>query len=305
MSTDSSSNEEEKILKLWSDINFPGSFRGVKTFQALLKSDLNIDVSEQQLYKILRKEPIYLVHLIKPYHVKRRPFVTHSYGEVVQADIGFMFPDPESKFKCFLLLIDVYSNKIFIELLENKTSSEVARGLKNIFTKFGAPIYKLETDNGKEFTGSEPKALYKKLHLVFKTKRGLHKASFAEAAIKQVKRKLFMFLRKNLTKHWSSYIDLIVDGLNSIPLKRLGYLSPNLINDVTDSVKVNEQLKLHNLPIPKQPTYVEQRQNTEDYFQSLKYQNEKVLKVGDYVYIRLKKEPLTKSFDLQVWLEIC
>ena len=30
--------DEKEILSLWKDISFPGSFRGVKTFQALLKT---------------------------------------------------------------------------------------------------------------------------------------------------------------------------------------------------------------------------------------------------------------------------
>jgi len=33
-------NDDSEILKLYRDISFPGSFRGIKTFQALLKTGL-------------------------------------------------------------------------------------------------------------------------------------------------------------------------------------------------------------------------------------------------------------------------
>lgn len=46
------SNEE--ILNLWHDKNWIGSFRGIKTFQSLLKTDKNIDISEKRLYNILK-----------------------------------------------------------------------------------------------------------------------------------------------------------------------------------------------------------------------------------------------------------
>ena len=36
---------DKKLLELWRDPNFSGSYRGIKTFKLLLKTDLNIDVS--------------------------------------------------------------------------------------------------------------------------------------------------------------------------------------------------------------------------------------------------------------------
>ena len=48
---------DEEILKLWRDPNFAGSYRGVRAFQTLLKTDLNIDVSEQRLLNILKTDP--------------------------------------------------------------------------------------------------------------------------------------------------------------------------------------------------------------------------------------------------------
>ena len=53
---------DDKLLELWRDPIFSGSYIGVKTFQILLKTDLNINVSESRLYKILRNDQIFLMH---------------------------------------------------------------------------------------------------------------------------------------------------------------------------------------------------------------------------------------------------
>lgn len=53
---------DEDLLKLWRDPTFSGSYRGIKTFQILLKTDKNIDVSENRLYKVIKKDPIFLIH---------------------------------------------------------------------------------------------------------------------------------------------------------------------------------------------------------------------------------------------------
>lgn len=140
--------DEDKILALYKDISFPGSFRGIKTFQAVLKSDKGIDVSEQSLRRILQKEPIYLIHQLKPFKIKRRSTITHNYGEIVQADVAFMFGESENKQSYFLTLVDVFSGKVFVEVLQNKESQSVAQALEDIFKRFGAPIYELQTDKG-------------------------------------------------------------------------------------------------------------------------------------------------------------
>lgn len=290
---------ESEIIQLWKDISFPGSFRGLKTFQAVLKTDKNIDITENKLLKILRKEPLYLIHQIKPIKKKSRNVTTHNYGEIVQADLAYMFEDDLTRSKYFLLLVDVYSQKIFVEVLSNKESETVASALEKIFKRFGAPIYSLQTDKGKEFTNQKCKALYKKLHIHFTTKRGLSKASFAEAAIFRVKRKLYIFLRSKLSKHWTEFIQQIVESLNNIPLKRIGYLKPNDITDVTSSYFVDQRLKANGLPIPKEPTYKKQQQNQTNYEKLAKH-NENLIKTGDYVYLKQKEDVFGKSFDIQV-----
>ena len=257
--------DEKQILKLWRDINFAGSFRGLNTFQAVLKTDKNINISKSDLYKILRKEPLYLIHQLKPYRAKTRPTVTHNYGELVQADLAYMFESDPTKAKYFLLLVDVFSDKIFVEVLNNKEAATVAKALEAIFKRFGAPIYEIQTDKGTEFTGKPCRVLFQKYRIVFRTKRGLRKSSFAESSIFRVKRKLYIYLRIQLSKNWKECIQDVVNSLNNIPLKRLGYLKPSSITNVTSSVLVDQSLKEHNLIVPTEPTFRQQLKNQQEY----------------------------------------
>ncbi|MBM3939083.1 MAG: transposase family protein, partial [Sphingomonadales bacterium] len=208
---------DNEILNLWRDIDFPASFRGVKTFQAVLKTDRNIDVPEKRLKEVLRQDPIFLIHQIKPQTFDRRKYVTHNYGELVQADLAYMFPDSDTKEKYFVLVIDVYSSKIFVEIVKSKESKDVAGALLKIFKEFKAPIYEIQTDSGQEFKGKACQDLFKKFKVLFRTKRPPNKANFAEAAIFRVKRKLYMYLRSSLKQNWASYIQGVVQGLNLIP----------------------------------------------------------------------------------------
>jgi hypothetical protein len=63
---------DKRILELWRSPQFSGSYRGIRTFKRLLKTDLDIDISESRLFNILKKDPVYLIHLKPARNFKRR-----------------------------------------------------------------------------------------------------------------------------------------------------------------------------------------------------------------------------------------
>lgn len=79
---------DQEILKLWKDPSFEGSYTGVNTFQLLLKTNFNEDISKKRLYDIFKKEPLYLKQLKPIRDFPRRTYDVRTIGEVLQADIG-------------------------------------------------------------------------------------------------------------------------------------------------------------------------------------------------------------------------
>ena len=287
---------DDKLLELWRDPNFSGSYRGVKTFQILLKTDLNINVSESRLYKILRNDQIFLMHQRKTKKIQRRSYDVNFYGQLVHIDLAHMYPDPTSGSKYFLLLIDVFSFKIFVHPLKEKSSETVAKALKTIFSDFGADIYEIQSDRGTEFKGKPCKDLFKEKKILFRFKFGKNKANFAEEGILLVKRKLYMTLRGTLSQQWVSILQKVVLQLNSTPLKRLGWLKPDSIGTIADSVKVNEAKQKNNIQIYREPTYKEQLANKKSYKGDISE--------GDYVYLDFDEKLFDKSFDVSVQYDL-
>lgn len=167
---------DKKLLQLWRDPTFNGSYRGIKTFQILLKTDLDITVSENHLYKLLKTDPIFLIHQKPQRNFARRSYDIQNYGELVQADLAFMFEF--DSYKYFLLVIDCFSSKIFTVPLKTKDSKEVSNAFKIIFEKFASKIYEIQTDQGTEFLGKS-KQLFKENNILYRVKIGKNKANFA------------------------------------------------------------------------------------------------------------------------------
>jgi len=138
---------DKTIIELWRSPQFSGSYRGIKTFKRVLKTDLDIDISETRLYNILKKDPVYLIHLKPARNFERRHLSVNNYGELVQGDIAQMYT--YDSYKNFLLVVDAFSSKVFVRPLKSKSSLEVKNAFEDIFQEFKAKIYVLQTDRGK------------------------------------------------------------------------------------------------------------------------------------------------------------
>lgn len=211
---------DEEIAKLWRDPSFPGSYRGARTFQVLLKTDLNIDISLSRIYKILNEDQIYLIHKPPKRIFLRRSYVVHNYGELCQMDIAFMFPDGEYKY--FLLLVDVFSSKVFTKALKSRETNEVKSALDKIIDEFQSQIYEIQSDKESAFISKVFKEYLQQKKIVFRLKSGKNKAAIAENYILILKRKLYMQLRGTLDNKWVSALPIVTRALNNTPIKRLG-----------------------------------------------------------------------------------
>ncbi len=282
---------DEKLLELWRDPNFSGSYRGIKTFQILLKTDLNIDVSEKRLYSVLKRDKNYIMHQKPVRNFERRHYDVNYYGELCQMDLAVMFN--YSNFVYFLLLIDCFSLKMFAKPLKSKSSASVSNALEEIFEEFGAPINVLQSDRGKEFIGC--KELFRKKKIVFRPKYGKNKASIAEWAIFIIKKKLYMLLRGILSQDWVKYLPDVIKQFNHTPQSKLGGIPPEQILSLVDSAKVFEARKQSHTNVFHEPNFKEQQKNQELY-----ESNKSNLQVGDFVYLTLDEKLFDKSFDVKV-----
>jgi hypothetical protein len=201
---------------------------------------------------------------------------------------------PYKDYKYFLLVTDCYSSKVFVEPLKSKESKEVSIAFKKILDEFKAKVYEIQTDSGSEFKGLTKK-LFINEKIVFKQKFGKNKASFSEALIFKLKRRLFLMLRANLSHNWVKYIQYVVNGHNDTPIKKLGWLKPNQIHSEFDSTLVESQKQKFNIKTYHEPDFETQRKL------QLKHKDDKKkLQIGDFVYLDLNEKLFDKSFDIQV-----
>ena len=102
-------------------------------------------------------------------------------------------------------------------------------------------------------------------------------------------------MRQNMDDRWPNNLQTVVDGLNEIPRKKLGFIAPAEINSLADGAKVFQARKDLDIKVYQEPDYHIQNA-TQEAFES----SQSKFQVGTYVYLDNKTTNFTKSFDTQV-----
>ena len=94
-------------------------------------------------------------------------------------DIAVLFKTKDN-YRYVLLLVDVFSSKVFTEPLKSRKIEEVLKALKKIVANFNSKIYEIQSDQEAAFLSKEFKAYFKNENIVFRPKFGKNKAAIGK-----------------------------------------------------------------------------------------------------------------------------
>lgn len=275
--------EDNQIKNLWLDTNFLGSFTGINNFQASLYTTFGEKISKKRLQSILDQIPSY-VSRIKPRNkFPRRPYDVYGFGQLLQADLGVMFKF--DSFYYFLLVIDVFSRRVFTRPLRTKETNTVKEAFEEIISEINNRIEVIQTDSGAEFKGL--KRFFEEKDIRHQYKYGKTKCNFAESAIFSIKLRLYTALRANNSRNWPLYLQKVVSNYNNTPKSYINNQTPNDFQSSFDDVKIPWR--------PKEPDFATQVKNQKKYGA-----NKNLPQPGSYCFLKkhLRTEVFEKSFDL-------
>ena len=251
-----------KALKYWTDLSIPGSFSSSLYFKKGLrargKSTKNIDKQlkhriEYQKLKNPRKR------------FPKRAYPAFFFGDRWEADLidwgrrGKRAGKPSRRF--ILLVIDVFSRKLFSSCLPNKKMTTVTRAFEGIIADLKPPYekpVKLQTDQGGEFKKAFTDRI-SQLGIQHSYAEGFLKARYIERAARNFKKVLLgQVLTEGKPKSDSEWFDLVkkvTENLNARYHKTL-QMTPDEVS--TKWLEVHRRLVEAE---KKQPTFREMLEN--------------------------------------------
>ena len=272
----------QQIVRLYTDIDFPGAFGSIANFRQNLAREKGIIIAYDALKKILEKISVYQMHVLTKRRFARRSLRAKGAGIDFHADLGYM---PMYKdFAYFLLLVDLYSNYIYVVPLKSKTAEAVRAAFQQLLSTFQLDKFtSLGTDAGGEFTGN--RNFFKDRRINLYIRRGDNKAFQAENYIRIFKHLLYKYLRSQRSKNWPAAVDNVVSQINNRRQRGLGSLTPAQVNNPFED--------------PVSRDIIKRNRYQSDAAASKRRHVVKEFKKNQFVFVNFKKEALYKGFDTQ------
>ena len=214
-----------------------------------LRDKLNVlytDITSKPSYSakiadFLRKNDVHGVYrrIVKREFPRRRVIARFPF-ELFMADL-MEFPQYKFRnrgFRFALILIDVFTKKLYTAQLKKKTKDETARAFETIFKEFDEFPINLVTDRGREFYNEEVQKLFDSYginHYSTPTKTKW-KASVAERVIRTVKSRLFKYFKAKKTTNWVDVLPQLTKNYNSTPHKSHGFPPEDVSSENRDIV---------------------------------------------------------------------
>jgi transposase InsO family protein len=188
-------------------------------------------VSQAKARRMLEEVDSYVSHreykrpsVFNPYYVYRR-------RELIQADLIDIseLRAHNNGVRYLLLIIDVFTKKIWVYPLKSKQGIQVRDALEAWLDTIGNPTPEVfATDAGTEFFNQHVRTLLNSRGVRQENSVGTCKAAVAERANKSLQVLLYKYMSENQTKEYLSKLDKLVETYNKRGHRTLNFMSPNM-----------------------------------------------------------------------------
>lgn len=140
-----------------------------------------------------------------------------------------------------LVIIDVFTRKLWVMPLKRKTAAETCRGLESWINHLQSENDKpshILTDNGKEFVNRCVKNLFVRYDISHHLSKNINKAAIAERVNKSLQILIYKYLTENSTLRYIDVLPHLVQTYNNRQHRTLNKYSPNEADDPINEVKI-------------------------------------------------------------------
>jgi transposase InsO family protein len=203
------------LHRIYYDPNHAASYAGLDKLYRQVKKEGKHKIERKEIQKWLSQQDTHTLHrpVIRKYVHNRvlAPSIDYQHD----ADTAHMtkYAQFNDNYKYFALFIDIMSRYVWTRPLKNATSQEIVKASGSVF-KEGRKPNKLRTDRGREWIAKNSEDFFKENNVHHFTTHNDNKASYAERAIKTIKKSLEKYMTHKQTRKWVDVLQAITDSYN-------------------------------------------------------------------------------------------
>lgn len=198
-------------------------------------------ITHAKAKQILEHEEVYTVHREFKQPKIYNPHYVHRRREQIQADLIEIgdFAGVNNGVKYLLLLIDVFTKKIWMYPMKRKTGTESAAVIRRWLESLARTPEILRTDQGNEFAAQVVQTVLRSFRVIWQIAFGTSKASVAERANKTMQIIIYKFMHHNETFEYLAQLENLVKTYNTRPHHSLKMMTPNEADLVENQARVH------------------------------------------------------------------
>jgi hypothetical protein len=205
------------------------------------------NISQKKAEEFLTGVNSYTLHREYKKPKKRNPFYSYRLREHLQADLIDIqqLARFNSGYRYIVCVIDLFSRKLFVQLIKKKTALETATVLRIIFDEMGGNIGTLLCDKGAELKNSIVKKLLREKNIKLLHPASEIKAGVVERVNRTLQNLIYRYMTENETRKYFDVIQDLVSSYNNRGHRTLKYLTPNEAEMEENQEKVLDALNTH------------------------------------------------------------
>ena len=157
------------------------------------------------------------------------PYYVHNRRDQVQADLIDIarIATKNDGVKFLLLIIDIFTKKVWVYPLIRKTAGEMKQALQTWLNGLQVKPSKFVSDRGLEFLAASTQLLLRNANIEWQPANGTMKAAVAERANKTIQILIYKYLTENETLRYIDVLPRLIATYNRRPHRSLDGMSPN------------------------------------------------------------------------------
>ncbi len=213
----------ERILNAYSSPGHPIAFSAPSTVAKYF------NISQKQAKEILEYDESYNLHREYKQPKHYNPFYVHNRREQIQADLIDVarISTSNNRIKFLLLLIDIFSKKVWVYPLKNKSATSMVKCLQTWIQNIDVKPKIFATDRGLEFSNQHVQNLLFQNNIEWQALGGTMKAAVAERANKTIQILLYKYLTEKETTRYIDVLQNLVKTYNKRGHRSINNISPD------------------------------------------------------------------------------
>lgn len=179
-------------------------------------------------------------------------FKTRSYRQkgifdTLSIDLADMslYTDENDNIRYLLVVIDIFTKKLFVRTLKTKSMSEVSSNMESILKDIKHQVTNIISDNGSEFKNSQFKKVMTKYKINHYFTYSPMKACHAERVIRTIKMRIMKMQTLFGTFRYTDFLQKIVNDYNNTVHSKTK-MTPNSIDKNHEKILLNSVYKKDN-----------------------------------------------------------